>query len=286
MGLIEKLHLTNKRSRRLVRSMLIGGVFPYQLRSFDARKYVWPALCIFGLSYIVVFTSYNLLHTKSFLQQIATAKTVLSSLMCLLVLLITMWKSGELVFFIDLTEKNFFQYSDEDRFHYKFSVSQRSENILIYTSSLYFFFIYGSAVLSQPIYLIFNPALLHSGTRQLIFTWVPWKDDTIFAFIMGHTTLIVVTIPVVMNIVGNVSVILNAYLELRNQFERMAYAMNTIVARTKSSVRRQNGTFSQGKIVNELKLYDDECEQFSPVENEQIEKYLIECIRHYQLVRK
>lgn len=290
MGIVQKLKLSRRRSRGLVRTMLLAGVFPRRLSGagFDVRKYAWTMFCIFSFGYVIIFTMYNLLRlqTNSFMVKISAVKTSVSALMCLVVLLVTMFKSGHLVDIIEKVDKNFLSYTDEDRFQYKFSVSRRSERILMYSSGSFFIIIYCSAVLSHPLYLLFNQDLLKSGSKMLTHTWVPFKGDTVVSFYMAHALLFTVTFPVVMTIAGTVCFSLHVYLEFRNQFERMGYVFHTLEERIDSQMKIKKWRDSKKKDLDADKDSRNNCQLFTPHQAKMFDDLLIECIRHYQSIRK
>lgn len=267
--------------------MLLAGIFPYQLAQFDVRKYAWTYFSIFSLSYIVIFTSYNLTILHGFMIKVSIVKTILSAAMCLIVLIITYVKRKDLMYFIEMTENNFYTYSDEANFKYKFSISSMSEKITVYSAGLFFIGIYSSAVLSHPIYLAFNKNLLKSGSKMLIFTWVPFKGDTVTSFYMAHTMLFVVTIPVVMSIVGNVSLTLEIQMEFQNQFERLTYALNSILHRIDLEMPKKRLENMQILTVGDRIIYKTTSSDITPFSEEvskRFEEKLIECVKHYKKI--
>lgn len=290
MGIVQTLKLSRRRSRGMVSSLLLAGVFPYSLSrtGFDVRKYAWTVFCIFSFGYVTIFTMYSLLHlqTNSFMVKLSSVKTSLSALMCLVLLLITMHKIDYLVAVIKLVDMNFSSYTDEDRFQYKFSASRSSERILMYGSGSFFVIIYTSAVLSHPLYLLFNRDLLKSGSKMLTHTWVPFKGDTVLSFYMAHALLFTVTFPVVLTIAGSVCFSLHVYLEFRNQFERMSYVFHTLEQRIDS--RKKNPTWQNSKTngIAGVEGSRNNCLMFTPLQAKMFNNLLIECIKHYQLIRK
>lgn len=252
------------------------------------RKYIWTVFCIFSFSYVVIFTMYNLLHlqTSNFIVKVSSIKTSVSALMCLVLLLVTMFKNDRLVKIIEKVDENFVSYSDEDRFQHKFSVNQRSERILMYGSGSYFIIIYCSAVLSHPLYLLFNQDLLKSGSKMLTHTWVPFKGDTVLSFYMAHALLFTVTFPVVLTIAGTVCFSLHVYLEFRNQFERMSYVFETLEERIDSQIGIEKWQESKKNYTNTDNNRRYNCQMFTPHQAKMFDDLLIECIKHYQSVRK
>lgn len=270
--------------------MLLAGIFPYDISRFDIRQYAWTIFSIFSLSYIVLFTTYNLTILHGFMIRISTVKTILSAAMCLVVLLITYVRRQDLMYLINATEKNFYTYSDEENFKFVSSTSSLSEKITIYTAAAYFIGIYSSAVLSHPIYLAFNRNLLKSGSKMLIFTWVPFKGDTISSFYMAHSMLFTVTIPVVMTIVGNVWLTMNLQMEFRYQFERLTYALKSITERIQMQVNKRNSKLLQ-VLPKIIVRHHELCENsdilpFTDEINKKYEEKLVECVRHYQKIVK
>lgn len=283
MSLTNKLNFRKKRSKKLINSMLLAGIFPYELEKFDIRKYAWTCCSIFSFSYIIVFTAYNLTVLHGFMIIVSIVKTILSAAMCSIVLMITYVKRNDLKYIIEMTERNFYTYSDEAIFTYKFNTFSVTEKITIYGWAFFFIGIYGSALLSHPIYLAFNKNLLKNGSKMLIFTWVPFKSDTISSFYMAHTMLFIITIPIVFTIIGNVSLTLNIQMEFRNQFERLSYALRSMISRAQRFSKKELQILPK-TTVRELENSQDYDPVFTEEENRKFEMQLVECVKHYQKI--
>lgn len=280
MSLTKYLSYKKKRSYNLVASTFFYGVFPCDLPLFSIRKYAWFTFCVFTLSYICIFTIINIRLSTPFIVKIAIVKTSFSSFMCIFVILVTHFKRSDIVALIEDIERGFYTYTDESRFKYHFSISQKTEKKFIGTWVAIILVSWAAAVFSQPAILLMKGQFFKKMSRTMLLTYLPWKRDTLFKYYMGHFTLIVFTIAVAATMAGSTKFILNVYFEFRDQFERLEYALNTAVDRTKLNEKLSK----RPPFVSSH--FEEEVTKLNSNEDWIVTNKITECIRHYRSLVK
>ncbi|XP_065213267.1 uncharacterized protein LOC135840575 [Planococcus citri] len=226
-----------------------------------------------GLSIVEAF-----LKNYGFLINITIVLNVLTSCVCYIAPIISLYSRKKLIKLIKLIDTGFYTYSDEDIFQ----TSEYSAKDLLFKEFMVCAFVwvtYIGMTLTPLVVTLLLEDHENSVFDLLYVAWVPFGIETGQQFFFSYILQFISTIPLYTSFCSKILFTNNISIEFEYQCEKLKYALRTIC-------QRVSNKFEMSDTISNANAYSANGSKFVFCDEDEFLRKFSECVKHYRQLQK